>query len=133
LHRKALPSIINTAFKILDPTPETRSLKLGNLEVLINAVLYNATAALHIMQNQDSNKLQLFFKQWFELLKDDLYLPRVHDKKLSILAMSALLTVDASQVPPTLQDGWTGIVNGILLTFKSLPAAISSTPCSILL
>jgi hypothetical protein len=129
---QVLPTIISTAFKILEPPPETRGLKLANLEVLINAVLYNAPAALHIMQSQDSNKLQQFFKEWFELLKDDTFLPRVHDKKLSILAMCALLTVDASQVPTPLQDGWTGIVGGILTTFKSLPSAIASTSLSLL-
>jgi hypothetical protein len=78
------------------------------------------------MQSQDTSKLQQFFKEWFELLKDDLYLPRVHDKKLSILAMCALLTLDASQVPQSLQDGWAGIVHGILTTFKSLPTAVAS-------
>ena len=51
-----------TAFKTLDPPPETRGLDLANLEVLINAVLYNAPAALYIMQNWDANKPQMFFK-----------------------------------------------------------------------
>jgi hypothetical protein len=92
-------------------------------------VLYNAPAALHIMESQSPEKLQLLFKQWFELLQEDLYLPRVHDKKLSILAMCALLTVEASQVPPSLHEGWIGIVNGILMVFKSLPAAVAGKPC----
>lgn len=124
---QTLSPIIDTAFKILDSGIETKSLKLSNLEVLINAILYNAPAALHIMENTDPARLQLFFKQWFDLLKDDSSLPRVHDKKLSILAMCALLTLEGHQVPAPLQSGWVAIVNGILTTFKSLPTAVART------
>lgn len=110
---------------LLDPPPETRGLRIANLEVLINAVLYNAPAALHIMESQDAAKLKKFFGEWFEAVRDDMKLPRVHDKKLSILAMCGLLTMEPAQVPRVLQDGWTDIVTGILHTFKGLPRAIA--------
>ncbi len=110
---------------LLDPPPETQGLRLANLEVLINAVLYNAPAALHIMEIHDAARLKKFFAEWFEYVRDDMKLPRVHDKKLSILAMCSLLNMDPTQVPVSLQDGWTDIVTGLLLTFKALPRAIS--------
>jgi hypothetical protein len=106
-------------------TPETRSLKLANLEVLINTILYNAAAALALINSHGEDKLKTFFTEWFELLKDESSLPRVHDKKLSILAMCGLLTLDGSQIPQSLQEGWTGIVAGILVVFKTLPKAVA--------
>ena len=56
-------------------------------------------------------------------------LPRVHDKKLSILAMCALLELPPASVPDTLRDGWHGIVGGVLTIFKDLPKAIERSCC----
>ncbi|KAF8887163.1 armadillo-type protein [Infundibulicybe gibba] len=117
----ALQIIIETALGQLDKS-ETASLRLANLEVLINAVLYNPSAALHMMENQ-SGMARTFFDRWFAAIKAE-KLPRVHDKKLSILALCALLEMPPNTVPTTLQDGWPGIVGGILSIFKDLPKAI---------
>ena len=123
---KTLQTIIVNAFKLLEPPPETRSLQLANIEVLINAILYNAAAALHIMESQDPTKLKLFFTQWFNLVKEDMDLPRVHDKKLSILAFCALLKLERERVPGELLDGWVGIVGGILQLLEEYPKAVES-------
>jgi len=44
-----LQPIIVTALDHIDKA-ETRALRLANLEVLVNAVLYNPSAALHLME-----------------------------------------------------------------------------------
>lgn len=53
-------------------------------------------------------------------------LPRVHDKKLTILTLCELLKMNLSDVPPSLKEGWNGLVAGILSVFKGLPQAEQS-------
>lgn len=114
--------IIHTALSIFDED-QTPSLRLANLEVLINSVLYNPSAALHLMEAYKPGMARSFFERWFVAINGD-GLPRVHDKRLSIVALCALLEMPPDVVPESLRDGWHGIVGGILKTFKGLPKAI---------
>jgi len=104
---------------------ETASFRLANLEILINAVLYNASAALHFMEAYKPRLAHEFFNQWFAAINGENKLPRVHDKKLSILALCKLLEMEASAIPDGLRDGWPGIVVGALNIFKTLPQAVA--------
>ncbi|KAG6856227.1 hypothetical protein H0H87_006321 [Tephrocybe sp. NHM501043] len=119
----SLHVFIETALSQLDKT-QTASLRLANLEVLINTVLYNPSAALHLMES--AGKGRYFFDRWFAAINGDDLLPRVHDKKLSILALCSLLELDPAAVPHSLQSGWPGIVAGILTIFKDLPKAVAA-------
>ena len=47
----------------------------------------------------------------------------MHDKKLSIAAIVALLTLNADQVPVSVQQGWPRLLQGIVRLFQTLPAA----------
>ena len=125
-----LQTIVSTALGLIDKA-ETPSLRLANLEVLINTVLYNPTAALHLMEVYKQGMGRAFFDQWFAAINTDSRLPRVHDKKLSLLALCALMEMTPESVPDSLRDGWPGIVGGALKIFKSLPKAIEgkSFPC----
>ncbi|KAG5643336.1 hypothetical protein DXG03_001055 [Asterophora parasitica] len=120
-----LQIIIATAVDQLDKS-ETASLRLANLEVLINTVLYNPSPALHLMEAYRPGTARVFFDRWFAAINSDNLLPRVHDKKLSILALCALLELAPGAVPESLQSGWPGIVGGILKIFKALPSAIAA-------
>ena len=120
---KALHPIIKTSLEHLNEA-STKPLKLAILETLINTVLYNPSAALHLMESTQAGSSRVFFEKWFSILKSDKGLPRVHDKKLSILAMCALLEMDAAAIPAPLRDGWSGIVAAILHVFKDLPKAV---------
>ena len=119
---KKLQLIINTALSILDED-HTPYLRLANLEVLINSVLYNPSAALHLMEVNKPGTARNFFNRWFGVITND-GLPRVHDKKLSILALCTLLEMPPNTIPEPLREGWPGIVGGILKIFKGLPKAI---------
>ena len=110
---------------------ETRTLRLTNLEVLINCVLYNAAATLHIMESIQQGTSRVFFDKWFEAIRNDKLVPRVHDKKLTILALCALLEMDPANVPDAVKEGWPQIVGGILCLFKDLPRAVEGTLRSI--
>ena len=104
---------------------QTPYLRLANLEVLINSVLYNPSAALHLMEVNKPGTARNFFNRWFVVITGD-GLPRVHDKKLSILALCTLLEMAPDAVPEPLREGWPGMVGGILRIFKGLPKAIES-------
>lgn len=76
------------------------------------------------MDQKQPGTAQQFFHAWFAAINGENKLPRVHDKKLSILTLAALMEVPANQVPDTLREGWPGIVGGALRLFKDLPKAI---------
>jgi hypothetical protein len=95
--------------------------------VLVNAVLYNPSAALALMDAQCPHGAQMFFSRWFAAVDKEHGLPRVHDKTLSIVAMSALLEIKVGAVPAELREGWPGIVGGAIKVFKGLPKAVAGT------
>jgi hypothetical protein len=64
-----------------------------------------------------------FFSLWFSSIDS---FTRVHDKKLSIAAIVALLTLNADQVPVSVQQGWPRLLQGIVRLFQTLPAATKS-------
>ncbi|KAJ7364952.1 hypothetical protein DFH08DRAFT_840445, partial [Mycena albidolilacea] len=74
-----LQPIIVTALSQLDKA-ETAALRLANLEVLINVVLYNPAAALHIMETTQVGFVHKFSDSWFSAINDHSKMPR---KKLS--------------------------------------------------
>lgn len=120
---QALQGIVNITLGVFD-TAQGSALKLANLEVLINTVLYNPVAALHFMENYRQGMARTFFDKWFAAINAENKLPRVHDKKLTIVALCALLELSPENIPVSLRDGWPGIVAGIVQTFKDLPKAI---------
>ncbi|TFK71252.1 ARM repeat-containing protein [Pluteus cervinus] len=121
-----LQPIINTAWGQLDKG-ETFAFRLANLEVLINAVLYNPVATLQIIEGSSPGAARVFFDKWFSAINNsEKKLPRVHDKKLCILALSALLELSPDSIPPALHEGWPGIVGGILKIFKGFSKAVEA-------
>jgi hypothetical protein len=73
---------------------------------------------LHVLESKAwTNK---FFSWWFSSIDS---FTRVHDKKLSIAAIVALLTLNADQVPTSVQQGWPRLLQGIVRLFATLPAA----------
>ncbi|KAI0786127.1 ARM repeat-containing protein [Abortiporus biennis] len=119
-----LQTIVNTSLNVLG-SANTTSLRLANLEVLINTILYNPVASLHIMETISPGTSRAFFDKWFEAINADDKLPRVHDKKLTILALCALLEMDPANIPEPVKEGWPGIVGGALKIFKAYPKAVA--------
>lgn len=78
------------------------------------------------MERHQPPAARSFFDTWFKEINGDNGLPRVHDRKLSIMALCALLDLDASAIPASLQEGWAGIVGAIVHVFQGLPAALES-------
>ncbi|KAF5319858.1 hypothetical protein D9758_018456 [Tetrapyrgos nigripes] len=104
---------------------ETVPLKHSLLQVLVNTVLYNPSAALHLIETNRPGMARGFFDEWFAAINSEKRLPRVHDKKLSIIALCALLEMDPAAIPETVRDAWAHIVSGCLKLFKDLPTAVA--------
>ncbi|KAG9304951.1 hypothetical protein G9A89_003120 [Geosiphon pyriformis] len=92
--------------------------KIYCIETVVNALFYNPMQTLRILEERGLT--QGFFTIWFNNLEK---FSRVHDKKLVIVALCSLLEIPLEQLPPTLQNGWPQMFDGILNTFKTLPKA----------
>lgn len=100
---------------------KVKSYRIHLIELVINAVYYNPMLALSILEtNQTTNK---FFALWFTDIDN---FSRVHDKKLSIAAITSLLVMPVQNVPPSVQDGWPRLLHGLVKLFQTLPVAEKS-------
>lgn len=125
---------------LTSPEVKVKSYKIHLMEMVINAIYYNPLLSLQTLEsNAWTNK---FFGMWFSSIDS---FTRVHDKKLSISAIVALLTLNADQVPVSVQQGWPRLLQvsclqqnlscplheltlskGIVRLFQTLPAAVKS-------
>lgn len=93
---------VNMAMGVL-ATQEVKikSYKIHLMEMVINAMHYNPILALHTLESKGwTNR---FFSLWFGSMNS---FKRVHDKKLCIVAISALLNIGADQIPASVSVGW---------------------------
>jgi hypothetical protein len=117
-----IPEFISLSSSILfNAEPKVKSLRIHLMEVIVNAIYYNAPLALHVLESQGlTNK---FFSMWFSSIDS---FTRVHDKKLCISAICALLTINGQNVPVSVQQGWPRLLSGIVRMFQTLPAALKN-------
>ncbi|CAI7566168.1 unnamed protein product [Penicillium glandicola] len=115
-----IPMFIEMAMQVIDAgEAHTRSYRIHLMEMVINAIYYNSALSLQVMEAKGwTNK---FFSTWFANIDN---FRRVHDKKLSIAAISSLLTLKATDVPVSVQQGWPRLLQGVTRLFQTLPAAI---------
>ena len=115
-----IPEFIDLAMKVLSSNDlKVKSYRIHLMEMVINAIYYSPLLALRALEvNGWTNK---FFSSWFSNIES---FSRVHDKKLSICAISALLTLKAEEVPSSVQQGWPRLLQGVVRLFQTLPAAL---------
>lgn len=117
-----IPMFVELAMSVLtggSGKPIVKSYKIHLMEMVINAIYYNPELALRVLENKGwTNK---FFSIWFGNIDS---FRRVHDKKLCIAAISALLTLRADHVPTSVQTGWPRLLTGVTHLFRTLPAAV---------
>ena len=120
---KYIAPILNLVFYYLAPEEgiQTVEFRVQALEVVMNALYYNAPVTLRLLE--ENGWTQRFLTVWFANLDK---FSRVHDKKLSIFALCSILNVPVAQLPLALQSGWPQILNGILTNFEGLPVAQAS-------
>lgn len=115
-----VPIFIELAMNVLNSgDAKTKSYRVHLMEMVINAIYYNPALTLQILEVKGwTNK---FFSAWFSNIDS---FRRVHDKKLSIVAISSLLTLKAGDVPASVQQGWPRLLQGVTKLFQTLPAAL---------
>ena len=121
-----VPTFVELAMSTLSSNElKVKSYRIHLMEMVINAIYYNPVIALHVLESNGwTNK---FFSSWFSNIES---FTRVHDKKLSIVAISSLLTLNATEVPTSVQQGWPRLLQGVVRLFQTLPAALKSKPSS---
>lgn len=117
-----IPTFITLPMEVLTG-PQAKSIvksyKIHLVEMVINAIYYNPILALQVLESHGwTNK---FFSIWFGSIDS---FRRVHDKKLCIAAISALLTIPGDRVPQSVQTGWPRLLTGATYLFRTLPAAM---------
>ncbi|KAJ5112410.1 hypothetical protein N7532_000455 [Penicillium argentinense] len=115
-----IPLFIEMPMNIIDTSEvRTKSYRIHLMEMVINAIYYNPVLSLQVLESKGwTNK---FFSMWFSNIDN---FRRVHDKKLSIAAISSLLTLKAADVPVSVQQGWPRLLQGVTRLFQTLPAAL---------
>jgi hypothetical protein len=66
-----------------------------------------------------------FLETWFAAIKAENGLPRVYDKRLTIIALSALMELEQPAIPEPLSKAWPLLVSGALKVFEGLPKAVA--------
>ncbi|SAM02255.1 hypothetical protein [Absidia glauca] len=113
---------LNLTFQyIFTNAMKTTEFKVHCIEVVVNCLYYNPVLTLRILE--ENQWTQGFFTLWFNTLDK---FSRVHDKKLVIVALCALIELPLDNVPASLQAGWTQVLAGIINVFKTLPKAIEN-------
>ncbi|KAH7358612.1 importin-7 [Plectosphaerella cucumerina] len=98
-----------------------KAYKIHLMEIVINAIHYNPLMTLQFLESKGwTNR---FFSLWFGGMSS---FSRVHDKKLCIVAISALLGLSAEHVPQSVSVGWPRLLQGITELFKTLPMAMKN-------
>ena len=117
-----VPRFIDLAMTVIASNElKVKSYRIHLLEMVINAIYYNPILTLrHLEANGWTNK---FFSSWFSNIES---FSRVHDKKLSIVAISTLLALQMEDIPSSVQQGWPRLLQGVVRLFQTLPAAVKS-------
>ena len=119
---QCVEGFINIAMQILAARDvEVKSYRIHLMEMVINAIYYNPLLTLQILEAKGwTNR---FFSLWFGSMTQ---FTRVHDKRLCICAITALLGVNPEQIPASISVGWPRLLQGITEIFRTLPLALKS-------
>ncbi|GAW15394.1 hypothetical protein ANO14919_048030 [Xylariales sp. No.14919] len=100
---------------------KVKSYKIHLMEMVINAIYYNPVLTLAVLEAKGwTNK---FFSLWFGNME---HFSRVHDKKLCIVAIVSLLSINPDQIPASVSTGWPRLLSGITSLFRTLPNAMKN-------
>lgn len=91
------------------------------LETVINAFVYNPALSLHVLEQQ--SQTGPFFTKWLQSLDK---FTRVHDIRLSVLGLCAVLTCPSDHIPQVVQAGWPQLGVAFSKLFEELPDALAS-------
>lgn len=86
---------------------------------VINCIYYNPLMTLTFLESAQFTTT--FFQKWFTSLE---HFSRVHDKKLSLVALCSILDLPESSIPQTLRGAWGEIMKALVEILEGYPEAI---------
>lgn len=104
-----------------DETEDKPAIVVHHLEVIVNALYYNPILALRHLNER--NFTVPFFHLW---IKKAGKFTRVHDKRLTIMALSCLMLVPFVQLPEILQQNFQHVLSIYLEAIQTLPKALET-------
>lgn len=118
---EAVPAIIAPILPFLDEqTSTTPGLRKWSVIVFLDAFVYNVQLALQALES--ANATQRFFN--LALGKVIPSFTKVHEKKVTAIALMSLLSLPAESLPASVQPGQTQILQALLQNLQSIPEAI---------
>lgn len=112
----AVPKFIDLATHLLETDPESNGSKVYYLQVITNALYYNASLAVsHLRQ---THKLDQFFSKWSSWVDQ---FRRVHDCRIGVLSINEVLRLPLDSLSRSEYSTLLLILNRLL---QRLPAAI---------
>ncbi|KAJ1966848.1 Nonsense-mediated mRNA decay protein 5, partial [Dimargaris verticillata] len=118
-----IPEVIQHAMRYI-ATPggiKSRGFLVYALEVVLNALYYNPQLALGVLEQHGWT--QGYFGRLTQSVDK---FKRVHDKKLLIAALCAVIAMPSSQLPGSIQGGLAELFGTLLRTFETLPRAFDN-------
>ncbi|KAF3939642.1 Importin-7 [Dactylella cylindrospora] len=100
---------------------KVKAYRVHLMEMVINCIYYNPATTLQILETHGWTSK--FFTLWFSNIE---HFNRVHDKKLSIVAIIALLGLTPEQIPASIQPYWSRLLQGLVKLFQTLPVAMKA-------
>ncbi|KAJ1928986.1 Nonsense-mediated mRNA decay protein 5 [Tieghemiomyces parasiticus] len=115
-----VPDLVVQAGQLLQATGAitSRTLLVYCLELVLNALYYNPRLTLGALEAH-----QLTTPYFTRLTSSTDRFQRVHDKKLLILALCAVISLPATDLPTTVQAGLPTLFDTLLRAFETLPRA----------
>lgn len=108
-----LENIVELALNRLSKAKNT-FLKVLLLEVVVNSLYYNPPLLLNILEKRGWT--QEVFSMWFTLIPK---FKRLHDRKISIVALSSLFRLPIPNLPSVIQLGFKQIIETLISLVKS--------------
>ncbi|KAJ3130765.1 hypothetical protein HK100_007539 [Physocladia obscura] len=116
-----IPQLIIIALKYLKHEDDLQSIfKVHILELVINCLYHSPLQTLQLLEA--SGATSTFFFVWFKDLEN---FSRVHDKKLSILALTAVLSLPVQNIP-SLQNHVGTLLTNLLKLFQEYPEVLEA-------
>jgi hypothetical protein len=116
--REAVPFVVSHCLSHIHDK-KTYGLRKWSVLVILDALCFNTVETLQILES--SQDTAAFFAVALQLLPR---YTRVHDKKVIATAFMSILSLEPSQTPPSVQEGYGALVVGLLQSLVDLPKAV---------
>jgi hypothetical protein len=116
-----IPRFLKLAFDQMTKSEISTLTLVSSLGVVINAIYYNPQLTLQLLDH--AGQTTSFFTTWFNTIPK---FTRLHDRKLSVMAIAKLITLPTSALPATIQAARPQIVSVVLELFRTMPEAIET-------